>query len=132
MHPNVEIGFLTATQTKVWSDVVLLGGLGGKSTGIKKAEGNAVGVDVVACIEDFLQRLPADYNMVKIGERVKPLLKETEGPYSLLLVQELTRMNTLLGYIRKSLLDLQKVMNGELNMSHPRNSASYRSRPTAI
>jgi dynein heavy chain len=117
MHPNVEIGFLTATQTKVWSDVVLLGGLGGKSTGIKKAEGNAVGVDVVACIEDFLQRLPADYNMVKIGERVKPLLKETEGPYSLLLVQELTRMNTLLGYIRKSLLDLQKGMNGELNMS---------------
>jgi dynein heavy chain len=117
MHPNVEIGFLTATQAKIWSDVVLLGGLGGASAGIKKAEEDTTAVDVPAVIEDCLARLPDDYNMIKIMERCKPLLKETEGPYSLLLVQELTRMNTLLSYMRKSLSDLQKGLNGELNMS---------------
>lgn len=117
MHPNVEIGYLTTTQAKIWSDVVVLGGLGGTQAGIKKDEGVSVGVDVPSVIEDFLERLPADYNMVKIMVNVKPLLDQTEGPYSLLLVQELTRMNVLLSYIRKSLIDLQKGLNGELNMS---------------
>ena len=40
MHPNVEIGYLTTTQAKIWSDVVVLGGLGGTQAGIKKDEGD--------------------------------------------------------------------------------------------
>ena len=65
------------------------------AAGIKKEEGISVGKNVESVIEDFLQRLPSDYNMVKIMVNVKPLLDQTEGPFSLLLVQELTRMNVL-------------------------------------
>ena len=36
MHPNVEIGYLTNTQAKIWTDMVVLIGLGGTKAGIKK------------------------------------------------------------------------------------------------
>jgi dynein heavy chain len=56
--------------------------------------------------------------MVEINEMAKPLLAERDaGPYVIVALQECTRMNRLLNAIRSSLEELQKGLDGSLNMS---------------
>ena len=56
--------------------------------------------------------------MVIINDNATDALADpSQTPYVLVVLQELTRMNVLLGYMSTSLNELEKGLNGELNMS---------------
>merc|ERR1712028_293385 len=69
----------------------------------------------------ILENCPADSEMVGITI----LLKEyegtpegkAEGPFNQVVLQECSRMNVLLTEIRRSLIELDKGLKGQLNMS---------------
>lgn len=94
----------------------------GKSKWVVKKKKSGDGGDdaeskVKLMLVDLLGRLPENYNMVVLKSDAAPNLEQQDAPYTLLLLQEITRMNTLLSDMRVTMQDLQKGLNGELNMS---------------
>ena len=83
------------------------GGAGGK-------KGNRKEDVVKGMIEDFLARLPPDFDLVEIKGRVGGA---ELTPYIVVSLQEAERMNVLLGDIRFSLTELQLGLAGALNIS---------------
>jgi dynein heavy chain len=57
--------------------------------------------------------------MIELKARAEPLLAEDAAPYVLVVLQECERMNRLLSEIRRSLIELRKGLDGQLNMSDP-------------
>jgi dynein heavy chain len=55
--------------------------------------------------------------MLDIKIMAEPLLKEKTSPYVLVAMQECGRMNTLLTEIRRTLTELKKGLDGQLNMT---------------
>ena len=51
--------------------------------------------------------------------KAEALTKDASFPYVLVAMQECERMNRLLGEIRRSLIELRKGLDGQLNMSEP-------------
>ena len=134
MHTNAEVGYLITNVSEIFQQVVLLGGVtayaggtGGAAggnlikVGGKKKKNQEGGDDAESKVKlmlvDLLGRCPENFNMVVLKKDAEPNLVEQDAPYTLLLLQEITRMNTLLRVMRTSMLDLQKGLNGELNMS---------------
>ena len=112
LHPNSEIGYLNNAAENLFSTILTLEGAGGA--------GDAIGgVSVRTTLEDLLARLPSKFGMIDIQLRAEPLLKKESSPYVVVALQECTRMNTLIHEIRRSLTELQKGMDGALNMSEP-------------
>jgi dynein heavy chain len=107
LHPNAEIDFLTAEQFFLFSTIQEL--TGGKSGG-----GGSGGKDevVAAAINDFLTRLPENFNVFDINLRITD-----KTPYLVVLMQEIERMNTLTSEIRRSLVEAKLGLEGALNIS---------------
>ena len=110
LHPNAEIGYLTAYQDDIFKAIISLGGgsVGG---------GGGGGGGLRGLLTDLKNRLPEDFKMIDMEERAQPLLLGPTGPYVIVAVQECERMNVLLSEMRRSLVELEKGLNGELNMS---------------
>ena len=69
-------------------------------------------------MQDLAERCPEPLQMILIDKLAEPLLEEADkGPYIVCALQECRRMNVLLGEINKSLSDLEKGLNGQLNMT---------------
>jgi len=68
-------------------------------------------------IADIMKRLPEQFSMIDLQIRAEPLLLEEHGPYVVVALQECTRMNELLGEIRRSLDELTKGLDGQLNIT---------------
>lgn len=86
------------------------------------APGTARGPGMVSLpdiIVDMLAALPDDLPFLDLQERATPFLAadQSTAPYVVVLLQEASRMNTLLQAIRTSLTELQKGLDGQLNMS---------------
>jgi dynein heavy chain len=113
LHPNAEIGYLTAFQDDIFKAIISLGG--GSSGG--GGGGGASGVR--ATLNDLLERLPENFSMFDIEARAQPLYSGASAPYVIVAVQECERMNALLDEIRRSLVELRKGLDGSLNMSEP-------------
>merc|ERR1719261_168909 len=75
--------------------------------------------DVVKSVmEDLMERLPENFIMPIVNERAKPLLEQLElSPFVVVALQECNRMNALLSEMRRSLVELDKGLKGQLNMS---------------
>jgi dynein heavy chain len=115
LHPNAEIGYMTVTCESLFKTVLGISGGGG---GGGDGDGGGGGGDGVrAIMDDLLERLPANFEMVGMGEKAKPLQDGPTGPYVTVAVQECSRMNVLLSEIRRTLVDLDKGLKGQLNMS---------------
>lgn len=65
-------------------------------------------------IEDLRDRLPDSFPMAELGARQAP---EERTPYTVVVLQECERMNTLIEEIRRSLRELRLGLRGELTMS---------------
>jgi len=106
MHPNAEIGYLTAMGDDLFDTILEV--QGGATTGAnaKKEEG------VMAILTDFKNRTPAEYNMFDIKAKVKDM-----NPYVVVCLQEIERMNVLLSEIKRSLEDLRLGLTGALNIT---------------
>jgi len=111
LHPNAEIGYLTAYQDDIFKTILSLGG------GVSGGSGGGSGGGIRGMLNDLKTRLPENFSLFDIEARAEPLLKSPTAPYVIVAVQECERMNVLLSEIRRSLLELEKGLNGELNMS---------------
>ena len=112
LHPNAEIGYLSSYCDEIMTDMVMLSGLvGGQANAAADAS------DVKGETEKLLAKVPENFIMLDIDEKVQNLLGERHAPYALVAVQECARMNVLLDYVRSSLTDLVKALDGQLSMS---------------
>jgi len=110
LHPNAGIGNLMNATSTLFSTIMTLQGAGGGGGG---GSGGASMEKVVAgLVEDYSERLPEDFNMFEIRANIKE-----KTPYVLVVLQEVERMNMLLGEIRRSLIELDLGLQGALNMS---------------
>lgn len=64
-----------------------------------------------------MKRCPHSFNMIELSDRSQQALKAESGPYIVVLIQECTRINALVAEIAATLDELQKGLNGQLNMS---------------
>ncbi|CAM9266952.1 unnamed protein product [Chrysoparadoxa australica] len=110
LHPNAEIGYLTQRCETLFQTILNIGGGSG---------GGGGGNDSVVkdTMLDLLERLPEDFAMLPLQLKAKPLMEGESGPFVVVALQECTRMNALLSEIRRSLVELDKGLKGQLNMS---------------
>jgi len=110
LHPNAEINFMTQQALQLFSDVSNLspkgssGGDGGMSLSEK----------VKLTLDDILERLPDLFPMLEVMERIDDVT-----PYTGVFLQECERMNTLLFEVRRSLIELDMGLKGDLSITEP-------------
>ena len=107
MHPNAEINFLTAMCDTLFSAILDIQGGTSSSGGGKKDDG------VMSQLMDYKLRCPNDFSVLDILARIKG----DQTPFQVVCLQEVDRMNILLGEIRKSLEDLRLGLTGALNIT---------------
>jgi len=110
LHPNAEIGYLTNWTSTIFDTILQMrgggaGGEGGASDGVKDS------------MDYLMKTLPDPFIMIAINEIAEPLLPLESGPFVVVAIQECQRMNTLIHEIKRSLIELEKGMKGQLNMS---------------
>ena len=113
LHPNAEIGYLTSFCENVFRTITQLGGVAGGGDAAVGGGGPR------AVLDDLLSRVPENFVMIELKARAEPLLEQDSAPYVLVVLQECERMNRLLSEIRRSLIELRKGLDGQLNMSDP-------------
>lgn len=127
LHPNAEIGFLTAKaeglfqmiyQLEVGSEGSTSTPAASTSTSATTGEGGGSSGSILRdTLNDLLKRCPHPFHLVDLSQRIKPHLSEADGPFVVVLMQECTRMTTLIEEMQMTLDELQKGLNGQLNMS---------------
>jgi len=110
LHPNAEIGYLTNWTSTIFDTILGLGGGGGAQQG-------AGASSVKESMEFLSKNLPENFQLVTIQETAQPLLDSPSAPFVVVALQECKRMNVLLSEIRRSLIELDKGLKGQLNMS---------------
>eukprot|EP00968_Pinguiococcus_pyrenoidosus_P017451 scaffold1741_cov262-Pinguiococcus_pyrenoidosus.AAC.4 len=115
LHANAEISILTNNTTSLFRTILLVEGAGASAGSDEGSEGG--GTSLADRVEDLMQKLPEEFDMPTIQESAKQLLSGPTGPFVVVALQECTRMNKLLNEVRRSLLELQKGLAGQLNMS---------------
>ncbi|RYH29930.1 hypothetical protein EON65_06785 [archaeon] len=114
LHPNAEIGFLTSNAETLFNTMMRLD-MGSESSA---ESGGSSGASLLReTLSDLMKRCPPLFNLIDLAERSKARLLESDGPFIVVLIQECTRLNTLLTEISSTLDELQKGLNGQLNMS---------------
>jgi len=112
LHPNAEIGFLTNKAEEAMSIIFRLEV--GSSTDTTSTSSSSM---LRETLSDLLRRCPALFDLITLAERCRKRVTEWDGPYAVVVAQECTRLNTLLEEITFTLDELQKGLNGQLNMS---------------
>ena len=107
LHPNAGIGNLLTATSVLFDTIMTLSGGGGGGGG-----GAGMEAAVATMVEEYLEKLPENFNMFEIRSRVTE-----KSPYVLVVLQEIEMMNGLLSEIRRSLIELQLGLQGALNMS---------------
>ncbi|CAB3368449.1 Hypothetical predicted protein [Cloeon dipterum] len=109
LHPNAEIGFLTATSDNLLRTVFEMqprdaGASGGASVTREDK--------VKQVIDEILEKLPEEFNMTEIMGKV-----EERTPYVIVAFQECERMNYLTNEMKRSLKELDLGLKGELTIT---------------
>jgi dynein heavy chain len=110
LHSNAEINFMTQQAAQLFSDISNLSpkGGGGGEGGMTMSE------RVKLTLDDILERLPDLFPMLEIMERV-----EEVTPYTGVFLQECERMNALIFEVRRSLVELDMGLKGDLSITEP-------------
>eukprot|EP00306_Pavlova_sp_CCMP459_P002806 CAMPEP_0185179034 /NCGR_PEP_ID=MMETSP1139-20130426/31803_1 /TAXON_ID=298111 /ORGANISM="Pavlova sp., Strain CCMP459" /LENGTH=3023 /DNA_ID=CAMNT_0027744869 /DNA_START=1 /DNA_END=9072 /DNA_ORIENTATION=+ len=107
LHPNAEIGLLISTCEDLFKAIfTLAGGSAGGGGG-----GNKEGA-VKDLIVEMQEQLPAEFSMLDVKGRVKE-----KTPYVVFVLQELERMNNILGLMGNGMRELELGLSGALNIS---------------
>ncbi|XP_076235061.1 dynein beta chain, ciliary [Calliopsis andreniformis] len=109
LHPNAEIGFLTATAENLFR--TLLGMLSKAAVDTSGAEISAED-KMKGIIEDLMDKLPEEFNMAELHGKV-----EDRTPYVTVALQECERMNFLCEELKRSLHELDLGLKGELTIN---------------
>ena len=115
LHPNAEIGFLTSKAESLFQIVLRLEmGASAGTTSDSSAGGGSIVRDT---LQDLIRRLPSDFELISLAERCKLRVADWDGPYVVVVMQECSRLNALMAEMRATMDELQKGLNGQLNMS---------------
>ncbi|CAG9821168.1 unnamed protein product [Phaedon cochleariae] len=107
LHPNAEIGYYTQATKEMWRLLIELQPQTAMSgEGISREEF----IDSVA--KDILKKIPEEYEVWK----VKRFFQRAMSPTVIVLLQELERFNKLIHAMRRTLVQLQKALAGEIGM----------------
>lgn len=94
-----------------------------KITNISAASGEGISreefIDSVA--KDILKKIPEEYEVWK----VRRFFQRTMSPTVVVLLQELERFNKLIRTMRKTLINLQKALCGEIGMDAVLDNVAY-------
>ena len=109
LHSNAEIIYLTSQGEFLFSSVFEI--QGGSSTSSDKSSG-AVSINEI--IKNFMDKLRncVPFNLAQIKTKTKKL-----EPYDIVALQECEKLNYIFSSLLQSLEDLEKGLNGELNMT---------------
>ena len=111
LHPNAEIGYLTAMADSMFETILSLqGGSGGEDDA-------DMANNIRETLRFVLDSLPDEFGMIDMNERAEVEFETEEAPYIIVVLQECTAMNSLLSEMRRSLSELQKGLEGALNMT---------------
>lgn len=110
LHPNAEIGFLTATSENLFKTILELqpresGGAGGG--------GQTREERVKQVLDEILEKLPEEFNMMELMGKT-----EERTPYTVVALQEADRMNTLTNEMKLTLKELDLGLKGELTITN--------------
>lgn len=110
LHPNAEIGFRLRETENLCLQILQLqpreaGGDGGMSVE-EKAK---------MTLDDIFDKLPELFDM----EDIRGKIDEVPTPYQMVAIQETERMNILLSEMKRSLIELDLGLKGDLTMSAP-------------
>uniref|UniRef100_A0A663M623 Dynein axonemal heavy chain 11 n=1 Tax=Athene cunicularia TaxID=194338 RepID=A0A663M623_ATHCN len=109
LHPNAEIGFLTAASDRLFRTLLEMqpkeSDAGGVS-GVSREE------KVKSVLEEIVARLPEPFSMAELMARAAD-----RTPYVVVVLQECERMNILTQEMRRSLTELDLGLKGELTVT---------------
>lgn len=112
LHPNAEIGFLTTKAETLFQTILQL------EIGSSSADNLLTNSGFVReVLNDLLKRCPKTFDLLELSDKFKEKVADQDLPYEVVVMQECTRINTLLNEIMTTLEELQKGLNGQLNMS---------------
>jgi len=107
LHPNSEINFMTKQADDLFRAVAELQPRGGGGAG-----GMTMQDKVKRILDDILDKLPEQFSMMEIEERI-----DERTPYTSVFLQEVDRMSQLIYEMRRSLVELDKGLKGDLSMT---------------
>ncbi|KAK0098489.1 hypothetical protein PV326_007920 [Microctonus aethiopoides] len=109
LHPNAEIGFLTATAETLFKVVLEM-----QPRDVNERSGAGLSREekLKGIIEDILDKLPEEFSMAELMNKVEELT-----PFIIVAFQECERMNILCAELRKSLRELGLGLKGELTIN---------------
>ena len=110
LHPNAEINFMTQQATGLFSAIANLSPKGGG----EGEGGMTLSEKVKLTLDDILERLPDLFPMLEIQERIDDVT-----PYTGVFLQECERMNDLIFEMRRSLIELDSGIKGDLSITEP-------------
>ena len=130
LHPNAEISYLTSQGQYVFNSILDIQGGGGSSSAAEEKDddkkkkqggggGNKPKVDpMMESIKRYADRLKEKntFSISTLRQKAQAGGK-SPTPYEIVAFQECERLNTIFSSCLKSLEDLEKGLNGELNMT---------------
>ncbi|CAM9743060.1 unnamed protein product [Ectocarpus sp. 13 AM-2016] len=131
MPANAETGYLTNAADEIFAAFLRLETVDAGSTASRQHEEDDLSVASTATgrtlvpgfttadsiRQRLLPSLPTSFDVNTIEAQARSLLDTEQGPYVVVAVQECSRMNVLLFELKRSLLELVKGMDGQLNMT---------------
>ncbi|XP_034948410.1 dynein beta chain, ciliary-like [Chelonus insularis] len=109
LHPNAEIGFLTTTAENLFK---ILLEMQPKDTGESSRDGSSKEEKLRTIIENILEKLPEEFNIPELMSKV-----DERTPFVIVALQECERMNILCAELKRSLLELELGLKGELTIN---------------
>lgn len=113
LHPNAEIGFLTNKAENLFETILMLE-IGSSAS---DSGGSNIQKLVRDTVDDLLKRCPESFEMIDLADRSRTRVIDWDGPYVVVVLQECSRINALVEYLKSTLDELLKGLNGQLNMS---------------
>ncbi|KAF2900340.1 hypothetical protein ILUMI_05842 [Ignelater luminosus] len=109
LHPNAEIGFLTNTSEVLFKTIFELQP---RDTGAAAGGGASREEKVKSMIDDIVDKLPEGFNIPEMMAKV-----EDRTPFIIVAFQECERMNNLTREMKRSLVELDLGLKGELTIT---------------
>uniref|UniRef100_A0A7S2IQH3 Dynein heavy chain n=1 Tax=Haptolina brevifila TaxID=156173 RepID=A0A7S2IQH3_9EUKA len=116
LHSNSEIQFMTAQATNLFKAAAELAPRGGGGAG-----GMTLQEKVKRILDDIMERLPDLFSLTELDERTQ----DERTPYTSVFLQECERMNKLLFELKRSLVELDLGLKGDLGMSDAMETLMY-------
>ena len=116
LHANSEINFMTAQSQALFKAAGELAPRGGGSAG-----GMTLEEKVKRILDDIMEKLPDLFPLQELFERTQ----EELTPYTSVFLQECERMNKLLFEMKRSLIELDLGLKGDLGMSEAMEALMY-------